>query len=323
MNNQIFAFIWSIVLVILLEPLVLMWFKRRNLSQAIREEGPKSHVEAKKGTATMGGLVMIIASTIITLIFSSRSLAIIIALVSLWGFGLIGFFDDFLKVVNKRNLGFNEKQKMAGQILFAVILAIFGAKISPFGTTLFIPFTDTYLNLGWFYYPFVVFAVVAVVNGVNLTDGLDGLNASVTTVVSIGFLTVIAFNGEKFDFTYDINVMIYTIAGACVGFLYYNHHPAKMFMGDIGSLALGGAISAFAVLTGYVLLLPIIGIIYVIEVVSDIIQVCHYKRTKKRFFRMAPIHHHFELGGWSENKVVFVFSFVSLLAAAIGVFSAI
>lgn len=321
MSYQFYAFLWSAVLLIFLEPLTLIWFKRRKLGQEIREDGPQSHIEAKSGTPTMGGIMMIVVVSIIAIVKTTMSGAITAALITFIGFGLVGFLDDYIKVVKKRNLGLTEVQKMVGQIIFAIFIAIYGAKISPFGTNLYIPFAGKYVDFGLFYYPFVVFAVIAVVNGANLTDGLDGLNTSVTSVIMVGFITTIAFGGVAYKFIEDLNIFMYSVTGVCVGFLYFNRHPAKMFMGDVGSLALGGAVSAIAVLSGYVLLLPIIGIVYVLEVLSDIIQVFHFKRTGKRVFRMAPLHHHFELGGWSENRVVFVFSLISIVGAIIGVVS--
>lgn len=319
--NIIRIILVSCLIVLLLGPIIIPFLKKLKVGQSIREDGPKSHIETKSGTPTMGGLIIIIGIIIATLTSGNFSREVIISLFFIIGFGLVGFLDDYIKVVLKRNLGLKAYQKIIGQLLFAVLLAIYGAKYSVDGTKLIIPFTSIYIDLGIFYIPFTVFAILGIVNGVNLTDGLDGLNSGVTLIVMAAF-ALIASSFSRYDSSYyGIVVVCSAVAGACLGFLRYNAHPARIFMGDTGSLALGGAVAAVAVSTSLTLVVPIIGGIYVAEVISDIIQVAYYKKTKKRFFKMAPLHHHFEMCGWKETKVVAVFWLVSVLLAFIGIYA--
>lgn len=311
----------SSLIVIFLGPVVIPFLKKLKIGQSIREEGPQSHIATKSGTPTMGGLLIILGTIIATITSGNFSKEVIVCLLSMLGFGLVGFLDDYIKVVLKRNLGLKAYQKIIGQLIFAILLAIYGAKYSVDGTKLIIPFTKIHLDLGIFYIPFAVFAIVGIVNGVNLTDGLDGLNSGVTLIVMTAF-ALIANSMSLFDSSYNgIVIVAAATAGACLGFLRYNAHPAKIFMGDTGSLALGGVLAAIAVNTSLILLLPIIGGIYIAEILSVIIQVSHYKRTKRRVFKMAPIHHHFEMCGWKETKVVAVFWFVSVILAFIGIYA--
>lgn len=311
----------SALIVILLGPIVIPFLKRLKIGQSIREEGPKSHIETKSGTPTMGGLLIILGTIIATLTSRNYSKEVMVCLLSMLGFGLVGFLDDYIKVVLKRNLGLSAGQKMLGQLIFAVLLAVYGSRHSVDGTMLIIPFTNIYLDFGYLYIPFTVFAIVGIVNGVNLTDGLDGLNSGVTLIVMSAF-ALIANSFSLYNSAYNgIVIVAAATAGACLGFLKYNAHPAKIFMGDTGSLALGGVLAAIAVNTSFTLILPIIGGIYIIEVLSVIIQVSYYKKTKKRIFKMAPIHHHFEMCGWKETKIVAVFWLVSVILAFIGIYS--
>ncbi|MDD7409251.1 MAG: phospho-N-acetylmuramoyl-pentapeptide-transferase [Anaerovoracaceae bacterium] len=287
-------------------PLVLKWLRNLHAGQSIREEGPKSH-QKKAGTPTMGGIMILIGVVVSSLIFGimadgklTGDMAILI--VSLLLCALIGFCDDFIKVVKHRNLGLTAKQKLLFQIVIAVVIAVYQAKLSEHGTELYIPIAHTYLDLGWFYIPFVVFVLVAMVNAVNLTDGLDGLAGGCTAIVAF----LLALLALSFG-TADTVVYSAAVCGGCLGFLIYNHHPAKVFMGDTGSLALGGALAAAAILMHIELILVIAGGIFVVEVLSVIIQVISFQTTGKRVFRMTPLHHHFELGGWKETKVVAVF----------------
>ncbi len=306
------AIIISFVIALALGPVIIPILRRVKAGQSIREDGPESH-KVKSGTPTMGGFIMIIAIIITCLTTGKINTDMIILIVSLLAFAGIGFIDDFIKVVLKRNLGLRAWQKFALQVIFASAIAIYQAKISSYGTALFIPFWNTYFDLGIFYLPFVVFVVVAMVNSVNLTDGLDGLASGVTMFVSL-FFGIVAVNlgfGSVSAFTG-------AIVGACLGFLRYNFKPAKVFMGDTGALGLGGALAAAAILTNMTLLLPIVGAIYVAETASVIIQVGYFKASKgKRIFKMAPLHHHFELSGWSELKVVSVFWGITFLLCLI------
>lgn len=319
-NIVIRVILVSSLIVILLGPLVIPFLKRLKIGQSIREEGPKSHM-TKSGTPTMGGLLIVLGTIIATVTSGNFSKEVIVSIISMLAFGLVGFLDDYIKVVLKRNLGLKAYQKIIGQLIFAVLLAIYGAKHSVDGTKLIIPFTNIHLDLGILYIPFTVFAIVGIVNGVNLTDGLDGLNSGVTIIVMAAF-ALIANSLSMFDSSYNgIVIVSSATAGACLGFLRYNAHPAKIIMGDTGSLALGGMLAAIAVNTSLTFVLPIIGGIYIAEILSVIIQVSYYKKTKKRVFKMAPIHHHFEMCGWKETKVVAVFWLATVILAFIGIYS--
>lgn len=319
--NIIRIIIVSCLIVVILAPMFIPFLRRLKVGQSIREEGPKSHIATKTGTPTMGGIIIMLGVIISVLTSRNYSKEVFVCLFSMIAFGFVGFVDDYIKVVLKRNLGLNAGQKIIGQLIFAILLAIYGAKYSVEGTKLIIPFINIYLDLQFFYIPFTVFAVVGIVNGVNLTDGLDGLNSGVTLIVMSAF-ALIASSFSIYNSSYNgIIIVCSAVAGACLGFLGYNAHPAKIFMGDTGSMALGGLVAAVAVITSLTFVLPIIGGIYIAEILSVIIQVSYYKKTKKRVFKMAPIHHHFEESGWKETKVVAVFWLTSVILAFIGIYS--
>ena len=313
---------------------LLPLLRKLKAGQSIREEGPKSH-QVKAGTPTMGGLSFVIAFCVIFLVGSfficknknaaASGLyfgkdAVFIAIMTLIYAG-IGFLDDFIKVVKKRNLGLTAKQKIALQIIAAVVAAIYGGLFSASGTTVYIPFARIYVDFGWFYYPFVVFMVLAMTNAVNLTDGLDGLAGSVTSVVCIVMSACCIFlrgniyaPGAVTRSRFEAATAAMCLCGAIIGFLLFNLHPAKVFMGDTGSLALGGSLAAIAIVSGKEFILPLAGLIYVIEALSVIIQVFVFKtQNGRRFFRMAPIHHHFELGGMHEESVVWMFTGITIV----------
>ena len=301
----------AFIIMIIGTPLMIPILKKIKAGQSIREDGPKSHM-VKSGTPTMGGLV-IIAAVLITCLTAGKITTDMVIIISAFvAFGVLGFLDDFVKVTLKRNLGLTAKQKFLLQILIAVCLALYQSKVSVYGTTVFIPFVNNYLDFGIWYIPFVAFVVVAMVNSVNLTDGLDGLASGVTFIVAI-FLALV---GSAFGFT-TTSVFCSAMAGACLGFLLFNKHPAKVFMGDTGSLALGGGIAAAAIMMNIELIIPIAGGIFVAETVSVILQVASFKLRGKRIFKMAPLHHHFELSGWKETKVVMVFWMVTFILCAI------
>ena len=292
-------------------PLMIPVLKKIKAGQSIREDGPQSHM-IKSGTPTMGGIVIIAAVLITCLTAGKITTDMVIIIAAFAAFGVLGFLDDFVKVSLKRNLGLTAKQKFFLQILIAVGLALYQSKVSVYGTTVFIPFVNQYIDFGIWYIPFVAFVVVAMVNSVNLTDGLDGLASGVTMIVAI-FLALV---GTAYGFQ-TISVFCAAMAGACIGFLMFNKHPAKVFMGDTGSLALGGGIAAAAIMMNIEMIIPIAGGIYVAETVSVILQVASYKLRGKRIFKMAPLHHHFELSGWKETKVVAVFWMITILLCAI------
>lgn len=305
----------SFFITLILGPIFIPLLRRLKVGQSIRNEGPKSHY-SKSGTPTMGGLIMIIAILITTLTAGKLNKDLFMIIFATIGFGLIGFIDDFIKVVLKRNLGLKAYQKLAGQIIIATIIAIYQAQISHYSTSVLVPFMNIYINLKMLYIPFIVFVVVATTNSVNLTDGLDGLAAGVTLIVS-SFFSLVALNWG-FD---SIAIFSGALTGACLGFLRFNAHPARVFMGDTGSMALGGAIAAMAILMNLTLFIPIVGGIYFAETLSVILQVLSFKLTGKRIFRMSPLHHHFELSGWKETKVVIVFWSITLLLCLVGLYS--
>ncbi|MBR3201685.1 MAG: phospho-N-acetylmuramoyl-pentapeptide-transferase [Mogibacterium sp.] len=294
--------------------------KHRQFGQFIREEGPQAHL-SKAGTPTMGGIAFIIGITVAILasmfMKGGDATGKIAILLSMLAFGAIGFIDDYNKVAKKQNEGLTPKQKLVLQLVFGLALAIFMMKKE--GTTMLLPFFGKTVDFGIMYIPFVVFIEVAMANAVNLTDGLDGLASSTSSIVACTFAIVgmTVHGGNE-----PMAVAGQAVFGALVGFLLYNHYPAKIFMGDTGSMALGGVLSAMAIVGHMEWLLPIAGLIYVIEALSVIIQVTYFKKTGgKRVFRMAPIHHHFELGGWHETKVVRVFCIFTLVCCVIAYLS--
>lgn len=288
--------------------------RRLKAGQSIREDAPKSHM-VKAGTPTMGGIFIIAAIILAALFVGGAGKEMLVLVFSVVAFGAVGFLDDFIKVVLKRNLGLKEKPKMLLLVLFGLALAVAQLKFGSTGTYVWIPFVNIDVNFGFLYVPFIVFVVAAMTNAVNFTDGLDGLASGVTLPVA----TVLAVTAIGSGFG-TAGVFAGAVAGACAGFLVHNHKPAKVFMGDTGSLALGGAITAAAVMTNTTLILPIIGFVYVAEVGSVVIQVFVFRRSgrTKRVFKRTPIHHHFEECGWSEVKVVLVFSVISLLFSILG-----
>ena len=295
-----------------LGPVVIPFLRRLKIGQTERKE-LESHLK-KNGTPTMGGL-MIIASVIITSLFYVKDYPRIIPILFMTvGFGIIGFLDDYLKVVLRRSDGLLPWQKMIGQIVVTTIFYIYMVYYSGIELTMLIPFSGgKYLNIGWLAVPVLYVAVIGTVNGVNFTDGLDGLASSVTVMVATFFSVVAIGTGA------GVEPITCAVVGALLGFLLFNVHPASVFMGDTGSLALGG----FVISTAYVMQMPlfiiIVGMIYLIEVLSVMIQVTYFKKTGgKRIFRMAPIHHHFELCGWKENHVVMIFCVITLMVSIIG-----
>ena len=310
------AFAVSMLVTARLIPLM----KHRQFGQFIREEGPQAHL-SKAGTPTMGGIAFIAGITVAIVVSmfmkGSDTTGKIAILLSMFAFGAIGFLDDYNKVAKKQNEGLTPKQKLVLQVVFGAALAVF--MMVKEGTSMLIPFFGKTVDFGIMYIPFVIFIEVAMANAVNLTDGLDGLAASTSSIVACTFAIVgmTVHGGNE-----PMAVAGQAVFGALIGFLLYNHYPAKIFMGDTGSMALGGVLSAMAIVGHMEWLLPIAGLIYVIEALSVIIQVTYFKKTGgKRVFRMAPIHHHFELGGWHETKVVRVFCIFTLICCVIAFLS--
>ncbi|WP_440444980.1 phospho-N-acetylmuramoyl-pentapeptide-transferase [Phascolarctobacterium sp.] len=295
----------------LVGPVLIPYLHKLKFGQSIRECGPASHMK-KSGTPTMGGLMML-AALIIALLWGQFTPHVIIALVLTVGHAVIGFIDDYIKVVMKRNLGLTAKQKFLLQFILAGAYVYF-AETHIHNTELWVPFVNMTVDLGWGYYVLAFLLLVGTTNAVNLTDGLDGLVSFVSLPVTMVFAFIAYMQGML-----DLCGFSLGLTGACLGFLLFNRHPAQVFMGDTGSLALGGAVAAMALLTHTELLLVIVGGIYVAEALSVIIQVTYFRFSGgKRIFRMAPLHHHFELGGWKEVKVVRVFTLVSCVLSILG-----
>ena len=311
-QETILAIIIAFAISAVLCPLIIPFLHKLKFGQQVRQDGPQAHLK-KQGTPTMGGLIILSSIIITSLFYISSYPKIIPVLFMTVGFGIIGFLDDYIKIVMKRSEGLNPIQKLIGQFIITGIFAWYVVNSGEVGTEMLIPFTGgfqsgSFLHLGIFFVPALFFIVLGTDNGVNFTDGLDGLCTSVTILVAT-FLTIVAI-GENTG----ISPITGAIVGSLRGFLLFNVYPAKVFMGDTGSLALGGFVSASVFMMRMPLFLPIIGFIYLAEVLSVIIQVTYFKKTGgKRIFRMAPIHHHFELGGWSETRVVAVFSIVTAI----------
>ena len=306
----IFGVLVSFAIANIIGPLVIRYLKILKFGQIERKLGPESH-KGKEGTPTIGGIIFIIAILIANLIFVKRfSDEAMICMYSLLVFGVIGFLDDILKIVKKDNEGLNSKQKMILLLIVAGGFAIY--TYFRFGSLIYIPILREYFDLGWFYIPFIIFFYAAVTNSTNFTDGLDGLLTSVTLIV-ISFLCFVAF-GLSYN---TLAIFCGIVVGGLLGFLRFNNFPARVFMGDTGSLAIGGVICTICIVMKLPLIVIIIGGIYVIESLSVVIQIAYYKKTKKRVFKMTPIHHHFELSGWYETRVVMVFSMVTVILCLI------
>lgn len=298
----------SFALSAIMGPVIIPVLRNLKMGQTEREEGVKEHLK-KAGTPTMGGVIILLSILITSLFYIRSNPQIIPVLFVTIGFGLIGFLDDYLKVVMKRSDGLFPKQKMALQIIVTAIFAYYLVKVAGISLKMLVPFSGgRYLDLGWLAIPVLFFAVIGTVNGVNFTDGLDGLASSITVLVAT-FFTVVAIGTKS-----GIEPVTGAVVGALLGFLLFNVYPASVFMGDTGSLALGGFVASAAYMLQMPLFIIIVGLIYLVEVLSVIIQVTYFKKTGgKRIFKMAPIHHHFELCGWSETRVVAVFSIITAL----------
>lgn len=315
-ETAIYAILIAFFVNIIISPVIIPLLAKLKFGQYVRDDGPQSHFK-KAGTPTMGGVIILISIFVSSAMFikgNKDGLAVLLVTV---GFGVIGFFDDYIKVVKKRSLGLKPMQKIVSQLLIAIVFSLYIINFTDIGTDILIPFTKgSSINLGILYIPFLIFVVIATVNSVNLTDGLDGLASGVTVIVTVFFCIS----------AWAVGSGTLPVAGAAIGslmgFLLFNSYPARIFMGDTGSLALGGFISAIAFLLKMPIFIVIVGVIYLIEALSVIIQVYYFKHTGKRAFKMAPIHHHFELSGWSETKVVTLFYVVTAIACLIGLLAA-
>lgn len=323
MEFQVKVLILSFIITVVLSLIIIPILRKLKVGQIERDDGPESHLK-KQGTPTMGGIIIAISIVVICLglyyYYTHKTIEpqiaknMIVLMLASVGFGLIGFIDDFKKLVLKNTKGLSPTAKMIGLLIVAVAYTIFLTKVLGNGTDIYIPFAKTTITMPiWLYIPFAIVVMLATTNAINLTDGIDGLSSSVTTII----LTCLTVIGIIFDLK-EITLFGSALSGACLGFLLFNLYPSKIMMGDTGSLLLGGAVSAMALYLKMPLLLIIIAIIPVLETLSVMLQVAHYKRTGNRIFKMAPLHHHFELSGWRENKVVSVFSIVTLVASIIG-----
>lgn len=318
MYRIVYAVLLAFVIALILGPILIPILHRLKFGQNIREEGPESHLK-KAGTPTLGGLIFMLSSLITMVILIRRpSDEAMIALYAFIAFGFIGALDDGLKILHKNNLGLRALQKMILLLLVSGILAFYAATNTEIniGTTIIVPFLQKTWNLGKWYVPFIVFYYVATTNAVNLTDGLDGLATSITLLVMTFFALVSYGQGH-----YTLAIFCGVVAGSLLGFLRYNAFPAQVFMGDTGSLALGGAVATVALILKMPLLVIIVGGVYLMEALSVILQVSSFKLTKKRIFKMAPIHHHFELSGWHETKIVSIFSIITVILCLIAFLS--
>ncbi|SCU36337.1 phospho-N-acetylmuramoyl-pentapeptide-transferase [Mammaliicoccus lentus] len=309
----VIAFLLTLILV----PILIPTLKKLKFGQSIREEGPQSHMK-KTGTPTMGGLTFLLSTivvTVIALFFADQIGPLILLLFVTIGFGLIGFIDDYIIVVKKNNQGLTSKQKFLAQIAIAVIFYIVSVALPnyQFESAINIPFTDWSLPLSVFYIVFIIFWQVGFSNAVNLTDGLDGLSTGLS-VIAFAFYAILSFVLDK----PEIGLFCLVMLASLMGFLIYNKYPAKVFMGDTGSLALGGIFATISIMLNQEITLLLIGFVFVIETLSVMLQVTSYKLTGKRIFKMSPLHHHFELVGWSEWKVVLVFWATGIITGAIG-----
>ena len=319
MNNLSLSVFMPVIISFLISvvfcPILIPFLRKLKFGQTEREEGPQSHLK-KNGTPTMGGLVILASILLTSLIYIGKFTEILPVLFMTLGFGLIGFLDDYIKVVKKRSLGLTPLQKMALQFIVTGVFIYYYFKIAGLDTSIKIPFVsgDGFVMPTWLFIIFVFIVVLGTVNGVNFTDGLDGLASGVTVIVATFFtIAALSLNPSRTPFTG-------AVVGSLLGFLLFNTYPARVFMGDTGSLALGGFVSSIALMLHMPLFIVIIGLIYLVEVLSVILQVGYFKLTHgKRIFKMAPIHHHFELCGYSETQVVAAFSIVTALLCLVGI----
>lgn len=313
----------SFIISLLVEKILIPILKSKKLGQKILDIGPRWH-KSKEGIPTMGGLAFIVSIFVTILIFglisASRSgnYKIIIIFVMAVCYGILGFIDDYVKLVKKQNEGLTPRQKLVFQFLIAIIFVFTMRALGYISTETYIPFAKIYVNLGFFYYIFLVVGLVYFTNSTNITDGIDGLCGTVSSVAAVFFIFAfyIFASGDTGDSVTGV-ILSSALFGGLLGFLYYNIHPAKIIMGDTGSIFLGGIIGGMAIWLEMPIILIILGIVYIVEALSSMIQVTYYKMTKKRIFKMAPIHHHYEMCGWSEAKIVIVFGTVTLIGAVI------
>lgn len=322
------ASLTSLIIALIIAPKIIRWLKGISMTQQIRSDGPKTHL-AKAGTPTMGGIIIVLAIMTSVLMWGNfRNIYIWVASLAFLGFSSVGFIDDYLKVVKRNHKGLRAWYKFGAQLLIALIIGIFlyGNPHDPYNTVLSIPFFKKWLfDLGFFYIPFSIFVIVGSSNAVNLTDGIDGLAIGLVAIAALANVALVYVSGNTLLARYlqvlylpgtgELTVFCGAMAGAALGFLWFNSYPAEVFMGDVGSLGLGGALGTVAVITKNEIVLAVVGGIFVIETISVVMQVLSFKLTGKRIFKMAPLHHHFELKGWQEPKVIVRFWIVGIILA--------
>lgn len=307
------GFVVALVIGVAVGHFMIPILHKMKFGQSIREEGPKSH-QKKQGTPTMGGILFMI-TVVVTLVITGQFSGVTWFIVgSAFLFGCIGLSDDAIKIIMHHNEGLTPKQKLVLQFVAAIFIIVWARLLDMNTSDLWVPLFNIVLPLGGVYWPLMIFIIMGTTNSANLTDGLDGLLTTVTIIVLLGYFAIVKIYNEP-----NTLIVIAVMIGACLAFLFYNHNPARVFMGDTGSFFIGGMVVALAMVTKTELLIPVMCFTYLIEACSDIIQVLVYKRTKRRVFRMAPLHHHFELGGRTENQVVRLFAIITLVACVIGV----
>jgi phospho-N-acetylmuramoyl-pentapeptide-transferase len=311
--NALIATGVALLVCLAMGPFMIPFLRRLKVGQNIRDDGPRTHL-SKAGTPTMGGVIIITAIMVASFLMAGASKQVLVAVFIMLLLGGIGFIDDYIKVVLKRSLGLRARDKLLMQTMAGLALGLLLLFYLDRGTQLIIPFTSYNLELGVLYIPFIIVVLMATANGVNLTDGLDGLAVGVTIPVALAYIIISIMLGH-----YNMIIFGAALVGACLGFLVFNYYPAKVFMGDTGSMAIGGAITALAAINRSEIALVIIGGVFVLEALSDIIQVVSFKTTGRRVFLMAPLHHHFELKGWKEQKVVWLFWLLSFGFALLGI----
>ncbi|MDD4688260.1 MAG: phospho-N-acetylmuramoyl-pentapeptide-transferase [Eubacteriales bacterium] len=309
MNKLWYASLVAFIITAVITPIAIPILRKWKFGQSIRDIGPSWH-KSKAGTPTMGGIAFAAGIAAAMLIFNGLTNGTLIILTGSIGCGLIGFLDDYIKIALKRNLGLRSWQKLVLQLIAAIVFIIVGMGMGAFDSSIVIPFTNITIDLGLWYMPFAIFFILGTTNAVNLTDGVDGLASSVTAVIMIFFCASALIPGVAYPYSEGMSLFAAACIGGLLGFLLYNSYPAKIFMGDTGSLFLGGAVATLALMMKNPLIVVIAGFVYFIEALSVIIQVASFKLTGKRVFKMSPIHHHFEMCGWSEVKIVSVFSIV-------------
>ncbi len=317
MKIMIISVLVSFAVALIAGRFIIPALKKHKAGQHVREDGPQAHLK-KEGTPTMGGVIIMIGVVAAMLLFMNRETGYAwFALIGALAYGLIGLVDDMIIVLKHRSEGLTPKQKLLLQFLFGALISVYAYLDPAIGSSLYIPIANIYVDFGWFYIPFNIFFLMALTNSVNLTDGLDGLAGGVSLVNSVTFALI--FMGLAATFTWSNDLMIFAAAltGGILGFLRYNAYPAKVFMGDTGAFFLGGALSMLAIISRMQIIIPVIGFMFMLSSISCIIQVAYYKRTKKRVFKMAPLHHHFELCGIHETKIVTMYMMITAVLCLI------